>query len=214
MARKTKLKTAAMPVEDTPQGHDQCAEAIGELGRLKREHARVLAAANDQVATILAQAQPALKALKDRIDAKQRGIHAWCEVHRADLTDGNKVKYAEFVTGKVTWRADPPSVTVRNAPTVIQTLKQLGLLAFVRTVEEVNKEAILAEASIAKTATLEEAAKKPEVAMVMHRMELLAGLSNLTIVTGREQFGIEPFEAEAPAGAAISSAPVAAVEGA
>jgi len=39
----------------------------------------------------------------------------------------------------------PPSVSVRGAESVIDTLKRLGLGKFVRTKEEVNKEAILNE---------------------------------------------------------------------
>ena len=43
------------------------------------------------------------------------------------------------------WRRPPPSVVLRGIETVLQHLKALRLDRFIRTKEEVNKEAILLE---------------------------------------------------------------------
>ena len=70
------------------------------------------------------------------------------------------------------WRQRPPSVAVRGADAVIAALKKLGLSRFVRTKEEVNKEAILNDA------------------------EAVRGVGGISINSGVEDFVITPFEAE------------------
>jgi phage host-nuclease inhibitor protein Gam len=114
-----------------------------------------------------------LDALSEQIKTLQAGVQAYCEAHRDELTDGGRVKTANFVTGEVQWRQRPPSVSVRGSDSVIDTLKRLGLGKFVRTKEEVNKEAILNEP------------------------EEVRGVAGLNIVTGVEDFVITPFEQEA-----------------
>lgn len=51
------------------------------------------------------------------------------------------------MTGEVQWRNRPPSVAIRGADSVIETLLRLGLERFIRRKEEINKEAILNEPS-------------------------------------------------------------------
>ena len=102
-------------------------------------------------------------------------MHTFCEANRAELTNGGKVKTANLVTGDVSWRLRPPSVSIRGADTVIETLKRLALGRFVRAKEEVNKEAILNEPDAVK------------------------GVAGISIVTGVEDFVITPFEQEAVA---------------
>jgi len=66
----------------------------------------------------------------------------------------------------------PPSCIIRSVENVIETLKQLGLNRFVRTKEEVNKEAILNEPNI------------------------VAHIPGITIKKDVEDFAIVPFEQE------------------
>ena len=128
---------------------------------------------NDEIAKIAAAAQPALDELKICIETLQAGVQTWCEANRDALTEGGKVKSANLITGEVSWRQRPPSVQVRGLDAVIATLKRLGLGQFVRTREEINKEAILNEP------------------------EQVRGVAGISLVTGVEDFGIQPFEQEA-----------------
>ena len=107
----------------------------------------------------------------------QQGVQAWCEAHRIELCGENdrNGKTANLVTGEVSWRQRPPSVTVRGVEAVIETLKRMKLARFVRTKEELNKEAVLNEP------------------------KAVAGIAGLTVNTGVEDFVIVPFEAEAEA---------------
>lgn len=171
MSTKNKIKTKASVY--VPQSRDDCAADIRKLGDLQREVARRTADMNDAIAVITAQHQPLLDALKQQADALAQAVQTWCEANRDALTDGGKTKTANLVTGDVAWRQRPPSVSVRGADTVIETLQRLGLTRFVRSRDEVNKEAILNEP------------------------DAVRGVAGIAIVTGVEDFSITPFEQEA-----------------
>lgn len=170
MATRHKTRATAAAV---PQSKSDCAAHIRSLGDAQREYERQRAAMNDAIAGITQEAQPALEALAERINALQAGIQTWCEANRVTLCGENDRlgKTANLVTGEVSWRQRPPSVAVRGADAVIDALRRLGLGRFVRAKEEVNKEAILAEP------------------------EAVRGVPGITVVTGLEDFVITPFEA-------------------
>lgn len=154
-----------------PRTKDEAVEAIAEIGRRQRERTRIETAMNDELAAIRqqweTQAAPHLEAIK----ALSGGVQLWCEIHRDDLTQNGKVKFARLASGEVNWRLRPPSVAIRSVEVVIGFLKQARLDRFIRIKEEVNKEAILCE---------------PEA--VQH-------IKGITI-TQREDFVIKPFETE------------------
>ena len=168
-AKRLKTKAAAY----APQTKDDVAADIAKLGELQRELARATADMNDRIAVITKDCQPALEELQVRITTLQTGVQTWCEAHRSELTDGNKVKTVNLVTGEVNWRQRPPSVSVRGVEAVIDTLRRLGLGRFIRAREELNKEAILNEP------------------------DQVRGVAGLSIVTGQEDFSIVPFEQQA-----------------
>lgn len=167
---KAKLKSKAEVY--IAQSREDAAADIKALGDLMRERTRQEADMNDEIAKITQRFQPNFEALNDRIDVLQNSIQAYCEANRDELTNGNKVKSANLITGEVMWRQKPPSVRIKAADAVIETLKRLGLGRFVRTKDEVNKEAILNE------------------------QDAVRGVAGITIVTGEEQFEISPFEQE------------------
>jgi phage host-nuclease inhibitor protein Gam len=166
----TKLKTKAQTY--APQTTTDCAADIKKLGDLQREITRQTADMNDAIGEIAKRFQPGLETLNVQIEFLQKGVQIYCEAHRLELTNDGKVKTASFITGEVQWRQRPPSVSVRGAEAVIETLKKLGLSKFVRTKDEVNKEAILNEPDQAR------------------------GITGITIVTGVEDFVITPAEIE------------------
>ncbi|WP_035603566.1 host-nuclease inhibitor Gam family protein, partial [Edwardsiella tarda] len=98
------------------------------------------------------------------------GVQGWCEANRDELTCNGKVKTANLVTGDIQWRIRPPSVSVRGPDSVMETLLRLGLSRFIRTKQEINKEAILNEPLA------------------------VAGVAGITVKTGVEDFSIIPFE--------------------
>ena len=171
MATRTKSKTLA----HVPQSKNDCAQSIRALGDLQREFERQRAAMNDTIAAITQQHQPVLADLQQRMEALQAGVQAWCEAHRTELCGpGDKLgKTANLVTGEVSWRQRPPSVSIRGADTVLETLLRMGLGRFVRVKNEPNKEAMLNEP------------------------DAVRGIAGITIVSGVEDFIVVPFEAQA-----------------
>ncbi|HCE8369060.1 TPA: host-nuclease inhibitor Gam family protein, partial [Pseudomonas aeruginosa] len=71
-------------------------------------------AMNDEIGQITERYSEPAEDLKKRLAVLQGGVQSWCEANRAELTDNNKVKYANLTTGEVQWRIRPPSVTVRG----------------------------------------------------------------------------------------------------
>lgn len=169
----TRHKAKALSSAAIPQSRADCAAAIRTLGDLQRQFERQRADMNDRIAAITAEHQPELDALTQRLQALQQGIQTWCEAHRVDLCgEADRLgKTANLVTGEVAWRLRPPSVTVRGADLVCDTLQRMGLGRFVRVKTEPNKEAMLAEP------------------------EAVRGIAGITLVSGVEDFSITPFEA-------------------
>lgn len=168
MATIKKIKSTAQRY--TCQSREDAQAAIKTIGDLQREHTRLGADLNDAIANLTEAAAPSLKQLSERIMELQAGVQTWCESNREDIC--GKGKSANLITGEVSWRQRPPSVSVRGSEAVLACLKTLGLTGFIRTKEEVNKEAMLNEPDKART------------------------IPGVSIVTGVEDFIITPFEVE------------------
>lgn len=166
----TRLKSKAKAY--APQTQTDCAADIKTLGDLQRQMARLQADMNDEIGATTKRYQPQLEALTGRIETLQAGVQVYCEAHRAELTSGGKTKTANLVTGEVQWRQRPPSVSIRGAEAVLDTLVRMGLTRFIRTRQEPNKEAMLNEP------------------------EAVRGIAGISLVTGVEDFVITPFEAQ------------------
>ena len=175
MARKSKTVGVNLPV---PQSRDEAANAIRQIGVANREVARLEADMNDQIAALKASAEEAAAPLRQRVVALTEGVKVWAEANRDALTAGGKTKTADMGTGKIMWRLRPPSVRITGVDRVIEAIKTLGFKGFLRTKEEVNKEALLADPDKAR---------------------MIAGVS---IGTQGEDFVVEPFEAEISGAAA------------
>ncbi|EFM3083734.1 host-nuclease inhibitor protein Gam [Escherichia coli] len=156
-----------------PQSRDAVVCDIHRIGDLQREAARLETEMNDAIAEITEKYASQIAPLKTSIETLSKGIQGWCEANRDELTNGGKVKTANLVTGDVSWRQRPPSVSIRGVDAVMETLERLGLQRFIRTKQEINKEAILLEP------------------------KAVAGVAGITVKSGIEDFSIIPFEQEA-----------------
>lgn len=174
MATKPQRLKAAAQIW-VAQSQDDVAATIRQIGDISRECSRLTADMNDEIAVITQAYQSRITPLQEQIKSRQSGVQTWCEANRDSLTNGNKVKSASFITGSVQWRQRPPSCRITGAEAVMDTLKRLGLGRFVRSKDEVNKEAILNEPNA------------------------IIGVAGITVVTGIEDFVIEPFEQETAA---------------
>ncbi|MBS3954085.1 MAG: host-nuclease inhibitor Gam family protein [Methylomicrobium sp.] len=167
MAKKHKAQAVGYVCQDK----EQTQLAIKLLGDTQRELTRIETELNDEIASITDRRKTQINALKTRIDSLLNGIQTWCEANRAELCkDGGKT--ANLITGEVSWRQRPPSVSIRAVDKVLETLKALKLDRFIRTKEEPNKEAMLADP------------------------KTVQGIAGVTINSGVEDFAVVPFEQE------------------
>ena len=171
--KATRTKVAAVE-HWVPQSRDEVNEAIAKLGRLQRDRVRIETVMNDEIATVKAKHDAEAKPLGDEIAELTKGLHLWCEANRASITQDGKVKFHEFATGVVKWRMRPPSIAIRGADAVLSTLKKLGLSRFIRTKEEVDKEAMLKEPEIAKQVGGVTISQKEDFVVVPHESQIEA----------------------------------------
>lgn len=167
---KVKGKTTAKLV--VPQNREEAEAWIRQIGEHRRELVRIETFQNDEMAAVKDKHEQLAKPYHDDVEALIEGLQVWAIANREQLTGGGKRQSAELATGMISWRVLPPRVTIRKAENVIDALKKLGLQRFIRTREEINKEAMLDD---------QEAAR------------LVPGV---TIGSAGETFNVDPFETE------------------
>jgi phage host-nuclease inhibitor protein Gam len=145
-ATKQRKKTAALPV---PKTAEEAELLLADIGRAQRQVSTIENRMNDRLAKIKQEFEEQAKPLNDEIEEKFAALHAWAESNKENLLKG-KAKTAKLATGELSWRTTPPSVSIRNQKVVLEILKQRGLNALIRSKDEVNKEAILADPSQVK----------------------------------------------------------------
>jgi phage host-nuclease inhibitor protein Gam len=166
-SKNTRVKAAAQGF--VCQTRDQAVDAIAEIGKRQRERDRIQAAMNDEIAAIKKRYEEQAEPHGERITELADGVQTWAEAHRAELTDGGKVKTAQLPSGELRWRLPPPSVSIKGSEMVIEKLQELRLSRFLRERIEIDKEAILAD------------------------QDAVASIKGITIKQD-EQFEIVPFE--------------------
>jgi phage host-nuclease inhibitor protein Gam len=170
MAKKTKTPALNLPV---PQSDQEAEVAIARIGTLMRQIEGIEAAANDRIAAITAEAGASAAPVRAKLKAEIEGLKTYCEANRSRLTAVFTRKTAAFATGTVAWRARPAKVTLRDkVEEVIARIKTLGLKQFIRTKEEIDKEAML---------------KVPKLA---------ATIAGVSIGSAGEDFAVEPLAME------------------
>lgn len=152
------------------QNKTQVAESITKIGDAQREITRLETEINDIAARALDERKEKIEALQTSIDELSQGVQLYCEANRDDLC--KKGKTVNLITGEISWRQRPPKVSLRGIDKVIEALKTANLNKFIRTKEEINKDAILAEPSA------------------------VAKIKGISIKSGIEDFIIKPFELE------------------
>jgi phage host-nuclease inhibitor protein Gam len=171
MPPRSKTRLKAVAAQTVPQTRDEVAELIAEIGQDSRELAILEAEMNSELARIKERWEQLAEQPRQRIEAAQRGVQAYCEANREALTHNGKTKTHSFPTGDVCWRTRPPSVRITGEESVRDALQRLRLDRFLRTKTEINKEAILNE---------------PEA------VALIPGIR----ISQIEDFVVVPFEAE------------------
>jgi phage host-nuclease inhibitor protein Gam len=139
---KKKLKAPALTYP-APQNREEADEFIFKLGQLQRDRIDLETAMNEALAAAKLEHENLGKPLAEEIAALMASLQTYCEAHREELCPG-KLKTVKFGNGEISWRSRPPKVTLRGGiEKIIAWCKTHGLALFVRTIEQVNKEAML-----------------------------------------------------------------------
>lgn len=173
-AKKRKVKAIAR----VPQSREDAVFAVGRIGELRRAILSCKAIADETVRLAGEKFEADIAAIALELAEHEAGVQTWCEANRLALTRDGKVKFHQFATGSVSWKALPPSVKLTNVEAVLEGCRKVGFSEFIRTKEEVNREAMLADPA---------------------RARLITGV---TISSEGEQFEIVPAELESSLGKA------------
>ena len=134
-----------------PKSLDEAARFLAEIGQEQRATDKIQSGLNAKVDELKAKAMADDEPHQEKISQLVEGLFAFAEAHRDELTNSGKRKTVEVPTGTFGWRMTPPSVTLRGVESILKSLKSLKLKRFIRTKEEIDKEAMLKEPETAKT---------------------------------------------------------------
>jgi phage host-nuclease inhibitor protein Gam len=139
------LSSTATSLSQSPE-YQKANKSIELIGHARRELKMIEAEMGDGIAAIKADFERRAKNPKLIININEPLVRGFCKAHRKELTDGDRVKYADFPAGKVIWRKSPPSVSVATKilAQILASLHARKLAWAIRMTEEIDKEAILA----------------------------------------------------------------------
>jgi len=174
MTRKpSRVKQAAqLPV---PQNEDDVNAAIRKIGDLQRLQDSLKTEMDGVIAEAIAGYETPFKQAKEDLAATAQGVQVWCAANRATLTRDGKIKSHRFLAGDVSWRRRPAKVSLRGVDAILAALKKKKLFQFIRTKEEIDKEAMLKDPSA------------------------LDAIKGVSIGSGGEDFIIKPLETKTEA---------------
>jgi phage host-nuclease inhibitor protein Gam len=142
MAKKNRIKRDAIEV---PENLEEAEHFLNEIGETGREIEEIEIDLNREIESWKNEATKEIRPLVEKVQRLFEGLYAYAESHRSELTEGGKSKTVFILSGEFGWRLTPPAVTVKGAEKVLEKLHSMGLEKFIRTKEEINKEAMLAD---------------------------------------------------------------------
>lgn len=116
---------------------------IREIGEFQVQAQRARQESEEQIKKIRNKANVKIRFKQRAIDRRLILLYIFYKRNWEELTSAGKRKIVKFVNGEIGEYLTPPGVTVRNKKNVIKALETKELDKFVRTIKEVDKEAIL-----------------------------------------------------------------------
>jgi phage host-nuclease inhibitor protein Gam len=162
-----------------PLTYEDANRSIEAIGSARRELEQLKAAMNEKLAAIKADYEKLAAGPGAANTILTAMVREYCKAHRAELTSNGARKSHKFPAGEVAWRKRPPRISIlkKAIPAALAWLHANKLAAFIRSREELDKEALL---------------KAPDKAAL---------IPGVKVQTGGETFEISPFAAELTSGA-------------
>ena len=141
MGKKSdKLKRIAIA---TPQSLDEASAYVAAIAEEQRTIDKLQAEFNQKVKELQEQAVAAVKPHSTQVEALVEGVYAFAQSRQAELIGDGKKKSVDVPAGTFGWRLTPPAVSITGVEDVLERLKKMKLQKFIRTKEEIDKEAML-----------------------------------------------------------------------
>jgi len=163
------LARISRPAKPLPVTRDQVAIMIDRLSVLRGKIAELDGQRDDDIAQIRAFHASAVGVYAAEAESLIGDVQAYCEAHRADLTQNGKKKSVRFPSGQIGWRKRPASILIADAEVALADALRWGLTQFVRTKNSLDKDAML---------------KEPKVAATVVGVTVVAGAEEFIIKTG------------------------------
>lgn len=143
MSKKKSLTTAALPV---PQDQAEADKAIHAIGAHKRALDALIVKRDEAVATAAAKFAEDIATTAEVLKANVESLQAFAEANKSKLLADGKRSVA-LGNGTIGWRYSNPAVRfdAEDEERLVSRLRTLGLDGLIRTVETIDKTAILAD---------------------------------------------------------------------
>lgn len=140
---------AKKPALQLPQTIEEVDESVAEIGQLQRTIQAIESEMNDKIDIIKAEYGQKADANRRKIGDLLDSVESYAAVNRNELTDDGRSKTVKLRSGLLSWRNTPPAVSISKVEEVKDRLKTLGLDQFLRTKQEIDRQAILADKEVA-----------------------------------------------------------------
>lgn len=140
MSSRIKLKPKTIVMPGSREEVEQLVRYITEQKALER---KLKAELDSKLTEIRKRYEGQIGDLSDQVTPCVESLQAWAEANQAEFCGK---KSLALLSGTIGWRTTPPSVKPAKGftwPAVLERIKELGRMEFVRTKEEVNKEALI-----------------------------------------------------------------------
>jgi len=146
MTKHSKVLTSTAPV---PTNRDEARSQMRQIGDAQRERDRIQAELSKKVLKLKEQYSALVEPHLENIAHLKNNMWLWANANRATLNQGGK-KAEDLGTGKLGWRNNPNKVMIFDDDSVLEALRSMGLSHLIRSKEDINKHAILANPDAVK----------------------------------------------------------------
>jgi len=137
---KNRITKSVKPVITSKE---EAEATLGEVAKLQIEINGYVQKINEAINAARIEHEAAIAAASAKLDVKVLHLGTWAKANPSEFGDKRSI---EFLHGTIGYRKGNPSVTQLRGHTVDETIETLKIDApeFIRTKEEIDKEAILA----------------------------------------------------------------------
>jgi phage host-nuclease inhibitor protein Gam len=139
-------KTRTRIVKPLIDSREKAEACLGEIVTLTIEQRRIQNALDGEITAARERHEEPLALLATQIEHRQELLRVWAEANPEEFPAGRKS--VEMTHGTIGFRLGTPKLKAllrKKWEAILETVKAFGLTQYVRTKEEVNREAIIAD---------------------------------------------------------------------